>query len=149
MRVEPLRPWHLRLIEPARPLPWWEGLALDPGRAAAVCAEGPGWAGVGDGRVLAVGGLVLCPRRWPEAWLMPAAGLGVRQWGHVLRATSAFLRDVGGQWDRLEAEVGAGDPCAKRWAKRCGFVFEGVRRAAGAAGEDTEAWALVRLECER
>jgi hypothetical protein len=107
-----------------------------------------GMALIGEGRVLAAGGLI---PQWPGrayAWLMlsPRA-----KWRHKTQALRQLRRTMAEmeqrpEWRRIEMFVRADAPWCDRFAEFVGMQFEGLARAWDPLGRDYKLFARVGPE---
>jgi hypothetical protein len=106
---------------------------------------GVGWTGSQDGRPLAAGG-VLFPYGTPTLavawalWTPRARAWPARRAVHVtmvrhLRRITAHFKPR-----RLQAEVLADEPRARRWVEALGFTLESTMPAYGPQGQTMETW---------
>jgi hypothetical protein len=142
MRVEPFEPehfaslqvqphqsdWKLRLAEGD-----WGSLCAPPHRAWTALAE--------DGRTLACAGFVDLGGGRARVWALIGGDLGRAMTG-LTRAVKQALDGAG--YRRVDAEIAANFPPARRWAGMLGFQFEGVMHAYCDDGSDAELWARVK-----
>lgn len=121
-------------------------LAKTPRWASQFVAPGTmGAALIGDGRVLAAGGLL---PQWPGracAWLMlsPRA-----TWGQKIRALRKMRLTLDAaqrypEWRRIEMAVRVEAPWCERFAEFTGMRFEGLLRAYDPLGRDYKLFARV------
>lgn len=110
--------------------------------------EGPAWSILGDdGKPVACTGLSFQTAWTGVVWLLATPGIGPHSWGKVMRLARNVLSNALDPRNthykhRIEAHTLAAWDGAADLAKRLGFAHEGIRRAAGAGGEDMHVWAM-------
>lgn len=119
-RIVPLRPWHLRLLEPQPEQTLLAAGQLNEWFGAAVLAAGPAWACVDGDHVYGAGGVVADEGRL-QAWTILGSAAGQ----HMTAITRAARRAVEAMPGRVDAHVREGWPASRRWAALIGFIPEG------------------------
>lgn len=134
---------------------WAAAEEADP--ATATLASTPNWASqfvapgtmgaalIGEGRVLAAGGLL---PQWPGrgcAWLMLSPRASWQDKLRALRVVARTLRDAQHYptWRRIEMAVRANEPWCDRFAAFAGMRYEGFLRAYDPLGRDYKLFARV------
>jgi len=116
--------------------------------------NGPAWTVVQDGEPWAIGGISM-PNRWSGVmWLVCRPGMTSDSWRKCIRKTRTVLDNALSPGNafymhRVEALVLDGWIGARLFVERLGFVCEGTRRQAGAAGENIQTWVRLGAEIKR
>lgn len=111
-------------------------------------SNGPAWAVVDDGLVVAVGGIAFHSDWLAVGWFIGSEDMRGQSWRKVVAQTRKVIAKASDPSfvhyrHRIEAHVLDSWPSAQRFAKAFGFEFEGTRRRAGRGGEDMQTWAIV------
>jgi|SRR5882672_7049306 len=129
IRVEPYRPFHLKLLIAQGVQPAYVGrISYVPGLSDRLQEMGPALTAFDRDRVLCVGGMIPMGPKLGHVWAALAAEAGA----HMLalhRATERFMSTL--QPQRLEATVEQGFRPGCRWLELMGFECEtpnGMRR---------------------
>ncbi|KVE27256.1 GNAT family acetyltransferase [Burkholderia singularis] len=102
---------------------------------------GVGWALVENGVTLGCGGIVEIWENRAQAWTLISPELLLR-----FRLAHRMVRDVlnDAPWRRIEMDVDAEHCAGISWARRLGFIEEGVRRKYTVDGRDVILFARVK-----
>jgi hypothetical protein len=105
--------------------------------------DGPAWSLWDERGPQAIGGLSF-QNGWSAVfWLFATDDMRGNSWRKLIRHTRTVIANVTAPAHgrhRIEAHVLSEWSEAREFARRLGFELEGVRRAAGAGGEDIEIW---------
>lgn len=115
--------------------------------------DGPAWALVQDGEPVAIGGISFTNAWTGVFWLIATDAMRRKQWEFAIRTLDNVLARAQDPTNpayrrRLEAYTLRDWPQACRFAASR-FECEGVKRGAGASGEDIVTWARVAQEKNR
>lgn len=97
--------------------------------------DGPAWTLV-DGEPVAIGGIAMATPWIGVAWMASTDRMSPASWKKLVRHTRTVLSNAARTIPRIEAYVLGTWPHAEKFARRCGFVLEGVRHRAGREGQD-------------
>lgn len=143
MKFVPFLAGHLQemVFQPAQEL---ESTFMTP-EEARVLEHGLAWTAVDDGAVMGIGGL-MDVGGWNGqrkiAWCALRPRLGAGNLLAITRAVKIVLDACPAR--RIEASVKVGFANGQTWARRLGFVWEGVMRGYGQDGGDYHLYARVR-----
>ncbi|SMG01070.1 GNAT family acetyltransferase [Burkholderia singularis] len=141
MIAERLAPEHILSIE-LQPAQARVAGALTRAYAEHLSAlPGIGWALVDGGMTLGCGGIVEIWENRAQAWTLISPVL-LRRFHVAHRMVRDVLHDA--PWRRIEMDVDATHAAGIAWARRLGFVEEGVRRKYTIDGRDVILFARVK-----
>jgi len=104
-------------------------------------ADGIGWAGEQDGRIIACAGILQMHEARGCAWAMFATD-ALAHFKTIHRVVLAVL--AASPWQRIEMTVDTRHAAACRWAHRLGFAREGLMRAYTPDGRDCYLYARIK-----
>lgn len=134
-RIVPLRPWHLRLIEPQQEQALLAAPQLNERFGEAVLAAGQAWACVDSEQVYAAAGFVFDEGQ-AKAWAILSRTAGAR----MVTITRAARRIIGSQAKPVQALVRDGFAEGEKWAAMLGFERSVSYFTVGPDGHRYDKW---------
>lgn len=141
MIAERLRPEHIVSVK-LQPAQARIAGVIDMNYANSLCAhKGVGWAITEAGVTLACGGIVEAWENRALSWALFSSDV-LKRFRPVHRLVTGVLNEA--PWRRIEMDVDADHMEGIVWARRLGFVNEGLRRKFTPDGRDVILFARVK-----